>query len=112
MPPVLINSSTFSLIEDGLYLETNMKRTIFWLLVSVFTFALGVAIVFVWLDGHKSPNQQSEAVSLLTQEADIPNEMPILAYCELANNPEKYNGEVVRVRTKLDQFIHGGKRYL
>ena len=84
-----------------------MKRKIFWLLISIFTFALGVAIVFVWLDGHKSSNQQSETASLPTQKADVPKELPILAYCEIANNPEKYNGEIVRVRTKLNQFIHG-----
>lgn len=84
-----------------------MKRKIFWLLASIFTFALGVAIVFVWLDVHKSPSQQSETVALPIQKAETPNETPILAYCELANNPEKYNGKVVRVRTKLNHFIHG-----
>lgn len=84
-----------------------MKRTIFWLLASIFTFALGVAIVFVWLNDHKLPNQQSEVSSSTIQKADTPKEMPILAYCELANNPEKYNGKVVRVRAKLNHFIHG-----
>lgn len=84
-----------------------MRRTIIWLLVSIFTFALGVAIVFIWLDRHKSTNQQSEAISSPIQKTDVPRELPVLEYCDLANNPEKYNGEIVRVRTKLNQFIHG-----
>ena len=34
-------------------------------------------------------------------------ERPILAFCELANNPDKYSGKIVRVSTSLSGFIHG-----
>jgi hypothetical protein len=33
--------------------------------------------------------------------------LPIVPYCELANNPDKYNGQIVRVSTRLSGFIHG-----
>ncbi len=84
-----------------------MKRKIICLLAAIFTFALGVAVVLIWLADYKSPNQQSEAISLPVQKADLPTEMPILAYCELASNPDKYNGKVVRLRAKLNGSKHG-----
>ena len=86
-----------------------MKRKTFWLLISVVTFALGVVTVFVWFDCSKSPNEKSEAVSSTVQKTDNPSELPILAYCDLANNPEKYDGKIVRVSAKLWFFIHGFK---
>ncbi len=86
-----------------------MKRTTFWLLISLVTFALGVVTVFVWLDRSKTLTEESEAVSSIAQKTTAPSELPILAYCELANNPEKYDGKIVRVSAKLWFFIHGFK---
>lgn len=84
-----------------------MKRTNFWFLVLIFTFALGGAVVFVWLNREKSANQQSQVPPTPVQKADVPKELQVFEYCELANNPEKYDGEVVRVKTKLQNSIHG-----
>ena len=86
-----------------------MKRKTFWLLISVVTFALGVITVFVLLDRSKSSNEKSELVSSVAQKVDVPSELPILSYCELANNPEKYDDKTVRVSAKLWFFIHGFK---
>jgi len=36
---------------------------------------------------------------------------PILAFCELANNPHKYSGKTVRVSAILSGFIHGRVLY-
>jgi len=86
-----------------------MKRTTVWLLISLVTFTLGVVIVFVWVDRSKSPSAKSESVSSIAQKTDTPSELPILAYCELVNNPENYDGKIVRVSAKLWFFIHGFK---
>ncbi len=82
-----------------------MRRTLFWIFISFFTFALGVATAFVWLDRSELANAKPETTSL--QKSDISTEEPILAYCELANNPEKYDGKIVRVSAKLWFMIHG-----
>lgn len=86
-----------------------MKQKTFWLLISLVTFALGVTTVFVLLNRSKSLNEKSESVSSIAQKANIQNELPVLAFCELANNPEKYDGKIVRVSVKLWFFIHGFK---
>lgn len=82
-----------------------MKRTLFWTFISFFTFILGVAIAFVWLDRSEPANAKFEATS--PQKIDISTEETILPYCELANNPEKYDGKIVRVKAKLWFMIHG-----
>jgi hypothetical protein len=84
-----------------------MKRIFFLLLILLVTFSLGIASAFVWLNGRNLTNVENKAIALSGQKADVASESPILAYCELANNPEKYDGKIVRVSTKLWHFIHG-----
>lgn len=84
-----------------------MRRTEIWLLISFFTFALGAATVFIWFNSFNVSNEESEVVSRSLQKINAQSELPILAYCELANNPEKYDGKVVRVSGKLWFFTHG-----
>ncbi len=88
-------------------MRNNMRRAIFWLFVTIVTFALGIATAFLWIKYCDSTIRKSKAVALSIEKTDAPPEMPILAYCELANNPEKYDGKIVRVSTKLWFFIHG-----
>lgn len=83
-----------------------MKPTPLWILISFLTFALSVATAFVWFKPPNSTNEKSEPVSS-PQEFRSSTEQPILAYCELANNPEKYDGKIVRVRARLWFMIHG-----
>jgi hypothetical protein len=77
----------------------SWKRAISWLLIFLATFALGVAATLVWLRHSIS---QSEAV-----KPPQPAESPILAFCELVNNPDKYSGHTVRINAVLSGFIHG-----
>ncbi len=78
-------------------------------MILILTFALGVVTVFILLDRSNSPNENSELINSGTQKADAQIELPTLAYCELANNSEKYDGKVVRVSAKLWFSIHGFK---
>ena len=82
-----------------------MTRLLAWLLVLVIGFALGVGTAMLWLR-HKPipPPVQSNTNAVAT-------ELPILAYCELATNRDKYNGQLVRVGTRLIGFIHGIEFY-
>ena len=95
-----------ALIEDILDTraspQQHMKRTVFWILVSIVAFGLGFASAYVWL---YEPNTTHSDL------ADGVAEQPILAYCELANNPEKYDGKVVRVSARLWFMRHGYSFY-
>jgi len=59
-----------------------MKRTSFWLFVTVLTFALGVASVFVWINYHRSPAQTVQ----LDSKTEIEVDTPPTAESELARN--------------------------
>jgi hypothetical protein len=95
----------------------SMKQIISWLLVIVFTFMLGVAVALLYLESTVSVTQKSEiSSSLLNKEINDENvsmwnagNLPILSYCELANNPEKYDGKIVRLSATLYQNMHGLK---
>jgi hypothetical protein len=56
-----------------------------------------------------SPNPPCVSTVALNPDADISaaSNLPIIDYCELANNPERYSGKIVRVRARLSGFIHG-----
>ena len=85
-----------------------MRRIVFWLGTAILTFAIGVATTLFWLESHGVTIQrETHAASVDLSKADSKRTLPILAYCELANNPEKYNGQTVRVSTRLSGFIHG-----
>jgi hypothetical protein len=87
-------------------MKTIMSR----LLVVSLTFILGVGVTLLWPEFHRAPVQSPQAspCSLsLSDEVAAPADLPILAYCELANNADKYNGKIVRVRARLGGFIHG-----
>jgi hypothetical protein len=77
--------------------------------ITLLTFVLGVAATLLWLKFRHPSVRKSEAQPCshsLSNESASPN-LPILAYCELANNPEKYNGQVVRVSARLGGSIYG-----
>jgi hypothetical protein len=83
-----------------------MKRTLFWILILLTAFALGVATAFGWFNRPKLANEKSKTI-LSPQEFHSSMEQPILAYCELANNPEKYDHKIVRVSARLWFMMHG-----
>jgi len=94
-----------------------MRRVSIWLFVATCTFALGFAAATLWLQSRHpvvtekalSPNPPCVSTLTLNSDTDISaaSNLPILDYCELANNPERYSGKVVRVRARLSGFIHG-----
>ncbi len=86
-----------------------MKRIIFGLFVTFSTFAFGVATDFIWTNSHNISNQKSKKASTIKESKDITTELPILAFCELANNPERYDGKIVRVSAKLRMYDDGFK---
>jgi hypothetical protein len=81
-----------------------MRQTISSVLVGLFTFLLGVALTIVWLRLSQQPSKEINAQSV---QQPASSEQPILAFCELANNPDKYSGKLVRVSGTLSGFIHG-----
>ena len=85
-----------------------MRRIMPRVLITLLTFMLGVAAVLLWLEFRRPPVQKSEAPPCSDSSGnESASDLPILAYCELANNPEKYSGQVVRVSARLGGFIHG-----
>jgi len=86
-----------------------MKRITSWLIVTSLTFVLGVVATLLWLEFRHPSAQKSVAspCASLPNDENSSADLPILSYCELANNPEKYTGKVVRVSARLSGFIHG-----
>ena len=84
-----------------------MKRIIFRLFITIVTFALGVATSCIWLNSYNSANRKTDKPPLHAEKKDISTELPILAFCELANNPENYDGKAVRVSAKFRNYDDG-----
>src|SRR5690348_2570944 len=80
-----------------------MKKIAVWLLATIFTFILGIAATFIFMKFFYSFPQKLEAqpeTSIPKYENDSAN-LPILAFCEQANNPAKYDGKMVRLSARL-----------
>lgn len=74
------------------------KNTLkFWIVL--FTFVIGIISTFLWF--RLNPVIESfEDVDLST----IPN----VAYCDLVNDPRKYDGKIIRLKyEKIHWFMHG-----
>ena len=93
-----------------------MRRVSIWLLIAICTFALGFAAAMLWFQSHSSvaaekvlPSPPCDSKAFLDSDAELSaaSKLPILDYCELANNPERYSGKIVRVHARLSGFIHG-----
>jgi hypothetical protein len=82
-----------------------MTRILISLLVLVIGFALGGATATLWLRHKSIP------APVQSNTNGVAPDLPILAYCELATNRDKYNGQLVRVGTRLIGFIHGIEFY-
>jgi hypothetical protein len=98
-----------------------MKNSATRLIAALITFAVGVTLVTLWLGykdaGHtrraRKPcgrSAQTQTPSPAAPRAESPADeslRPVLAYCELVANPERYHGEVVRVRATARMSMHG-----
>lgn len=84
-----------------------MKQLIFRLIIAFSTFLLGALVFycgFIYLDFSSK-----ETISLTSNKKIITPENPIFAFCELANNPQIYDGRIVRVNAKFRQYDDGYK---
>ncbi|MGI8470123.1 MAG: hypothetical protein ACR2N3_16910 [Pyrinomonadaceae bacterium] len=86
-----------------------MKRFTTWLFVIVLTFALCVTATLLYLKLNYFNSQESKAVENfdVVYDENSSADLPILSYCELANNPEKYDGKIVRLSATLEMGIEG-----
>lgn len=94
-----------------------MKYSVVRLIAALITFTVGVALVTLWLGVNDSgrtrraqtPCLRRAQVETVTPAYPAAGESPdrILAYCELVTNPERYDGQVVRVRATIRMSIHG-----
>jgi hypothetical protein len=75
-----------------------MKRFISRLSVVLLTFAFGVAATVTSVYYNPPVESYEEAVF---------DDLPVVAYCDLKNNPRKYNGKILRVNARLNWFMHG-----
>jgi len=73
--------------------EADEKRRQPWLMESWWN---GIRITYRERDANLNPEASPTAAG-----------RPVLDYCELANNPERYDGDVVRVRARLWFSMHG-----
>jgi hypothetical protein len=94
-----------------------MKNSAIRLIAALGTFTVGIALVTLWLaytDAGRT--RRAEAPCLRRAQAQTPpaaespvgeSLSPVLAYCELVANTDRYDGEVVRVRATVRMSIHG-----
>lgn len=75
-----------------------MKLT-FRLSIAILAFAFGVSSTLFWLDWNRFPPQKAETYDS--------SRLPILALCEVANNPEIYDRKTVRISAKLRSDENG-----
>jgi len=81
-----------------------MRRMLCWLGTASLTFLIGVAATLFWLQSPRTATNY-EASAACAKPSNAVRSM--LAYCELANNAEKYNGQTVRVSVRLSWSTHG-----
>ena len=84
--------------------EVVMRRMLCWLGTASLTFMIGVVATLFWLQPQRTATKQEPSAGCAEPANAV---RPILAYCELANNAEKYNGQTVRVSVRLSWFTHG-----
>lgn len=80
-----------------------MKRIPFWLLTLSFTFIFGLTATLIYLKFFYPDIQTSESLPeiALPEIENDPADLPVPAFCELVNNPEKYDGKIVRLSAKM-----------
>ncbi len=86
-----------------------MKRITFWLLTVSLTFIFGAAAALIYLKFFYPAIQTPEPVPeiVLPEIENNPAELPVLTFCELAKNPEKYDGRTVRLSARLSIGLEG-----
>ncbi len=86
-----------------------MKHNKFWLLIIIFTIVFGVVIMLFHLEYSNTAAQKLKILpeSALLSDENVLSNLPVLNYCELVNNNEKYNGKIVRLRATINFGLEG-----
>lgn len=85
-----------------------MKRIIFWLVVVSIVFGLGTATMLLYSNIFNNSGQTEKSADSATRLTDTVSEViPNADFCELAANPEKYDGKIVRLSAKLLMGLEG-----
>ena len=83
-----------------------MRQITSWLLFIAF---ISVTVTLLTQKFPPSVTHKPEIPSSILNDEIVSPDLPILAYCELVNNPEKYDGKIVRLSATLYQNMHGIK---
>lgn len=75
-----------------------MKRFFYRFGIVILAFAFGVTATIFWF--KYNPVIESYDEVNFTR-------IPSVEYCDLRNDPRKYDGKIVRINAKLNQFMHG-----
>lgn len=87
-----------------------MKRVTKHLLIFTSTFILGVAattLLYVKLNVPDIPASETAPIPVQPAKPVETAALPVLDFCELANNPEKYNGQIVRLGAVMNFGLEG-----
>lgn len=75
-----------------------MKRPFNWLVILCLTFLLSVTLTVLWFKSNQP---------LVSYEESLTKNVPSVEYCDLRNDPYRYDGKVVRLTADLYRFMHG-----
>lgn len=75
-----------------------MKKLIVWASIIVLTFIIGITATFFWFKANPKIESYEDAFT---------KEIPKVEFCELVKNPDKYNGKVILIKSKLNWNMHG-----
>jgi hypothetical protein len=75
-----------------------MKRFFYRFGIVVLAFAFSVTVTIFWFK-YNPPIESYEEVNF--------TRIPTVEYCDLRNDPRRYDGKIVRLNTKLNWFMHG-----
>lgn len=76
-----------------------MKKFVLRFWIVILTFAVGITSTIIWLK-YNPFIESYENINF--------SEIPSVAYCDLKNNPRKYDGKIIRIKyVKLYFFTHG-----
>lgn len=78
-----------------------MKRYLFWIITLLFTFLLGVIFTILIFTNSENANR--------SKNEKLFENLPVLSYCEVSENPDKYDGKIIRLKTMILGSLHHGE---
>lgn len=81
-----------------------MKKWGLWISVWFLTFSIGLTCASLWLPGQTSTRQKA---TVAETTASSKSENMELSFCQVAAEPEKYEGKVIRLSAVYSFGLHG-----